>query len=134
MKAYVINLDRSADRLAHMHDALGAIGLAFERIPAADGATLGADLVEDFRRNRIVAKPDGWLPGEVGCFLSHLDAWQRIAAGEDSWAAVFEDDIHLSPDLRPLLDSPDWIPPDADIVRVEGNRSMRLSSGRPIRS
>ena len=134
MKVYVINLDRSADRLAHMREVLGRVGIAFERIPAADGAALGADLVDEFRRNRVAAKPDGWLTGEVGCFLSHFDAWQKIAARDDTWAAVFEDDIRVSSDLRPLLESPDWIPSDADIVRLEGNRSMRLTGARAIRS
>ncbi len=132
LKAYVINLDRAEDRLAHMHRELARAGVEFERVAAADGAALPADIVEDFRRNRIFAKPDGWLPGEVGCFLSHFEAWRRIADREDAWAAVFEDDVHVSPDLGPLLASNSWIPAEADVVRLEANRSMRLSGGRPV--
>ncbi len=85
-----------------------------------------------FSRIARVAKPGGWLPGEIGCFLSHFEAWRRIAAQGEAWAAVFEDDIHVSPDLGTLLASDTWIPADADIVRLEANRSMRLSRAQPI--
>ena len=132
LKAYVINLDRSTDRLAHVRRELGGAGVEFERITAVDGAALDARVIEDFCSRRTAAKPDDWLPGEIGCFLSHREVWQRIAKGPDVWAAVFEDDIHASPDLGALLSSADWLPQDADIVRLEGNRSMRLSAGRAI--
>jgi glycosyl transferase, family 25 len=132
LKAYVINMDRSEDRLTHMRQEFGRVGLSFERVAGIDGASLAADVVDDFRRNRIAAKPDGWQPAEIGCFFGHFEAWRRIAQGPDSWAAVFEDDIHVSPDLVPLLASADWIPRDADVVRLEGNRSMRLTHGRTI--
>ena len=133
MKAYLINLDRAADRLAHMRREFAAVGLEFERVPAIDGATLGADIVEDFRRNRTESKPDGWMPPEIGCFLGHFETWTRVAQGADEWAAVFEDDVHLSKDVSALLATTDWIPSNADIVRLEGNRSMRLANGRALK-
>jgi glycosyl transferase family 25 len=131
LKTYVINLDRATERLAHMRAVFEAIGVTFERIPAVDGAALGEAALDDFRRARM-RNADGWLPGEVGCFLSHFEAWRRIASGPDARAAVFEDDVHVADDLGPLLVSDDWIPPDADIVRLEANRAMRLAGGRTI--
>jgi glycosyl transferase family 25 len=132
LKAYVINLDRSADRLDHMRAELGRVGVEFERIAAVDGSVLEQRELDAFCRARSAAKPQGWLAGEVGCFLSHFDAWRRIAAAEHAWAAVLEDDLRVSRDLAPLLASTDWIPADADAVRLEANRSMRLSKPRPI--
>jgi glycosyl transferase family 25 len=129
LKAFVINLDRSGDRLAHMRAEFGGAGLHFERIAAVDGAALSAKTLEDFRQARPAAR---WLPGEIGCFLSHFEAWRRIALGEEAWAAVFEDDIRVSPELGLLFDATGWIPGDADVVRLEANRSMRLSGGRAI--
>lgn len=118
-----------------MREVFDRLGVDFERVAATDGATLPAEVVEDFRRNRTAAKPDGWLPGEVGCFFGHFSAWLKVAAGEQDWAAVFEDDIHAAPDLAKLLSSADWIPADAEIVRLEGTGStMRLAGGRPIRA
>ncbi len=115
-----------------MRQEFDRVGVEFERIAAVDGAALPPSVVEDFRQNRAATKPDGWLPGEIGCFLSHFEAWRRIAAHDAPWGAVFEDDIRVSPDLTSLLASADWIPPDADIVRLEAYRSMRLAGGRPI--
>jgi glycosyl transferase family 25 len=134
LKAYLINLDRSHDRLAHMQLEFGRARVDFERVKAVDGAELDAKVLEDFRRARTAATPQGWLPGEVGCFLSHFEAWRRIASSGGEWAAVFEDDLHVSPDLGRLLATTDWIPNDADIIRLEANRSMRLTAGRPIRA
>ena len=133
LRAYVINLDRSEDRLAHMRAELGRQGIDFERIAAVDGAALKQTELDAFCQARAAGKPRGWLPGEVGCFLSHFQAWRRIAAAEDEWAAVLEDDLRVSPDLAALLASTDWIPADADVVRLEANRSMRLSKPRAIR-
>jgi glycosyl transferase family 25 len=115
-----------------MRAVFDAIGVTFERIPAVDGAALGDAALADFRRARSAANPAGWLPGEVGCFLSHFEAWQQIAGGAEAWAAVFEDDIHVADDLGPLLASDEWIPPDADVVRLEANRTMRLAGRRAI--
>jgi glycosyl transferase, family 25 len=115
-----------------MRQEFDRVGVEFERIAAVDGAALPPSVVEDFWQNRAATKPDGWLPGEIGCFLSHLEAWRRIAAHDGPWGAVFEDDIRVSPDLTSLLASADWIPPDADIVRLEAYRSMRLTGGRQI--
>lgn len=128
--AYLINLDRSADRLAHMRTELDRASLPFERMPATDGTLLEADRLEAFRDS--TANPDDWLPGEIGCFLSHLEVWERIAAGNAPYGIVLEDDIHVSPDLGRLFESTAWIPADADIVRLEANRPMRLSKGRAI--
>lgn len=81
---------------------------------------------------RSAADPRQWLPGEVGCFLSHFEAWRRIAAGEEAWGAVFEDDLRVSPDLATLLESTGWIPEDADVLKLDANRSMRLAGRRQI--
>ena len=130
MKVHLINLDRSADRLAHMQAVFAGAGVSFERIAAIDGATLSAEELEPFRPG--TANPNEWRAGEVGCFLSHRKAWRRVATSDDRFAAIFEDDIHLSADLGALLASSDWIPADADIVRLEAFSPMRLVAGRAI--
>ena len=38
------------------------------------------------------------------------------------FAAVFEDDVHLAADIARLFSSVDWIPGDADIVRLENEQ------------
>jgi glycosyl transferase family 25 len=132
LTAYLINLDRSPERLVHMEREFARIRAPFERVRAVDGVALGEAALAEFARTRTGVYPGRWLPGEVGCFLSHFAVWERIAAGEEEYAAIFEDDVHLAADLRPLLASPEWIPADADLVRLEANRKLQLRVGRRI--
>jgi glycosyl transferase family 25 len=57
--------------------------------------------------------------GEVACLLSHKQCWSMIAAGDDAYGAVFEDDIVFADRAGPLLAGAGWIPADADIVKLE---------------
>lgn len=92
---YVMNLDRSTDRLAQISAALRAAGLAFERIPAVDASELEPSIYERVydaqanRRNYLAPLS----PQEVACFLSHRRAWQTFLTTSDApFAAFLEDD------------------------------------------
>lgn len=117
MKCYVINLDRSPQRLAGMTDVFEAANVQFERFPAVDGELLPAEQLKSL----TLGRPDyrALTASEVGCLLSHRGCWQRIAAGSDTYAAVFEDDINLSRDGADCLRETSWIPNDADLVKLE---------------
>lgn len=129
--AYLINMDRSTDRLAHMEREFRQAGAPFFRWPGVDGEALSEEGLDEFVRQRPL--PDAqWRRGEVGCFLSHFGLWRHIAEGPDAAAAIFEDDVFLSSDLGALLASPDWIPRDADLVKLEANRKALLRRGRRI--
>lgn len=132
MKAYLINLDRSPDRLLQMQSQFGRLGIAFERFAAVDAAAMSQDELANFARARTGIMASPWLPGEVGVFLSHFAIWRLVAEQDDRAAAIFEDDLNLAADLKPLLASSDWIPADADLVRLEANRKMLLRGGRRI--
>ncbi|WP_018184515.1 glycosyltransferase family 25 protein [Kaistia granuli] len=106
MRAYLINLDRATERLAAFSRQAERIGLDFERIAAVDAST-------------IVAVPPGMSPPAVACFASHRVAWQKLVAGDHAWCAVFEDDVHLSPDVVGLLADERWIPHGAALVKLE---------------
>jgi glycosyl transferase family 25 len=111
MKTYLINLDRSPGRLAHMDAQLTRLGLSYERVPAFDGQSL---------TDGEMAEADPSMSrGEIGCFLSHCLVWQRIASRPDAYAAVLEDDIHLAPDIVEFVSDWQWIPPGIDIVKLE---------------
>jgi glycosyl transferase, family 25 len=129
MHVYVINLDRAPDRLAHMQDQLGRLGISFSRVKAVDAKLMTeAELVE-FRSSIVQAhRPHAWSPAQIGIFLSHKKAWEEIASGSDSHAAVLEDDVHLSDRIVSLLQDSDWIDQSMDIVRLETTlQGVRLS-------
>lgn len=125
MKFYLINLDRSADRLAHMSAEFSRLGLDYVRIPAVDGRELPLETLET-----CVATDRRWTPpltpAEIGCFLSHKRCLEAIANGDERFAAVLEDDIVFAPDAADLLRGDGWIPGDADLVKIETHRKKVL--------
>ncbi|MDF1777802.1 MAG: glycosyltransferase family 25 protein [Rhizobiaceae bacterium] len=116
MKCYLINLDRSGDRLARMRERFHAIGMDYFRVSAIDGCNLSERDVKIFLKDRRSRR---WNYGEIGCFLSHLKTWQIFVESGEDFAAIFEDDAFMSAELTSLLAGSGWIPEDADIVRLE---------------
>lgn len=118
MKIFLINLDRNQERLSRMEALIGDMDLEYERISAVDGTILSAS----DRALWTSRRPDGnfYLShSEVGCYLSHRAAWTRIAALENDYGLVLEDDVHFSADSAAFLKRNEWIPADADIVKIE---------------
>jgi len=89
MDAYVINLDRSADRLARFREINDHIG-SVRRFPAIDGAAVDRQaLVRDgiFEADIL----ELWRVGAVGCGLSHLELWGEVVRSGRP-ALICEDD------------------------------------------
>lgn len=117
MNVYLINLDRSPDRLAWMSSRLNQLAITPVRVPAVDGRQLSADVLsrwESVRHPRF-----GMGPGEVACFLSHRRVWELIVSGNQPWGLVVEDDIHISDQLTKFITNDNWVPADAGIVKAE---------------
>lgn len=116
MQCHVINLAGRPERLAHMRAVLGGIGIAFQRFDAIDIPRSrqhpAFGLIPPMR-----IRP--WSAGELACLLSHYEVWKLIAAGEERYAAVFEDDLHVDPRLARLIKDRSALPPDADLVKLE---------------
>jgi glycosyl transferase family 25 len=118
MLTLVINLDRSPERMAHMEAQLSRLGVAYDRLQAVDGRTLDRDYVGKF---------PPMAASQVGCYLSHKAAWQRIADGTEPYGIVLEDDIHIAPAFADFARSSEWVPADAGIVKFETlNRLVAL--------
>lgn len=131
LPAILINLDRSPYRLAHMAVEFRRVGVLYNRLSGVDTRGWTPEEVDAYFSERSFSAEER-LPGDAGAFISHLKAWRQIAAGDADAAAIFEDDVHLASDLKPLLASRNWIPADADIVRLESNAKMVLRDGRRI--
>jgi glycosyl transferase, family 25 len=103
---WLINLDRSTSRRAAMEERLGALGLQYTRFLGIDGRKEWETLVDDvdlaaFRRNvgREV------LPGEIGCYASHLAVWRALIDSPHDVALVLEDDVVFHTDFMDALDA-----------------------------
>ena len=95
---FVISLARAAARREKVRAQLNSLGLRYTMIDAVDGAALDLAQYSDrlrfdkwkFLRGRELSR------GEIGCFLSHYQLWEKLAAQQTQCALVLEDDI--SPD------------------------------------
>ncbi len=106
MRTFLVNLDRSANRLAHMRKCLSALNLSYERVRAVDGAELSEDeLARAFDAKRSLAANRAPMTlGQIGCALSHDSIYRRMQTeGLDS-ALVIEDDIDFSPTFPRALE------------------------------
>lgn len=128
MKSYLINLDKDKERLYFFDSNFKKFGMEFERVSAVDGRVMTEAEYQEFMRLRPRHNKD-WSRGQMGCFLSHYSVWQKVAASEENFCAVFEDDIHISNDLNNILMDDSWIADDIDIVRLETSTNrVRLTS------
>jgi len=98
--AYVIHLDRAADRHENAHMLADAIPLPTAIHPAIDGTALTAtDIATAYQRALHSPRyPYTLTPGEIGCFLSHRSVWTRIAADGLDAALIVEDDALIEPE------------------------------------
>jgi GR25 family glycosyltransferase involved in LPS biosynthesis len=103
-KSYIIHLKTSTEReelVAGLLDALpdGRV------LDAVDGRVMSEAERAAFMQGRqmLPRYPFALSPSEVGCFLSHKKAWDRIAAGDEPYAVVAEDDIMPGPEFDSAL-------------------------------
>lgn len=117
MKTYLINLDRSTDRLNLFAAQAARYGIEFERISAVDGGQLS-----DAQRSAVVAGDYEFQPinaAEIGLFLSHKQAWQRLLDSGEPHAAVFEDDAVLAETISATFAAIDRANVDFDVIKLE---------------
>lgn len=104
--SYVINLADNLRRMENSARQLEAQGLPWRRIEGVNGWGLSdAEMgrVYDARRNARDGKHQLVRP-EIGCYLSHVRAWEEIAAGEAEGGFIFEDDFAADDTLAEKLE------------------------------
>ncbi len=97
--AFVINLDRNAERMVELQRQFAGSPVPLRRLPAVEGSRLPASAVR-----RLTGSADA-PRGTLGCFLSHAAAWEALLATSESHALILEDDV------IPLLDLPATLAP-----------------------
>ncbi|MBX2812513.1 MAG: glycosyltransferase family 25 protein [Myxococcales bacterium] len=99
LETYLINLGRDHHRLSYMKKILGRKSLEYSRIEAVDGSNLTSEQEEYYHNTsrRHMGK------GEIGCLLSHIEAWKRIVEDNVSFGLIFEDDVHISDDFGDFI-------------------------------
>lgn len=84
---YVINLDRSIDRWRKIKKRLSLEKiLKLHRVKAVDGQLLDTNITQNVFATKSM----------LGCMLSHIKTWKKIAKGDSDFGLVLEDDCQLS--------------------------------------
>ena len=90
MKIFVINLERAVERRERVLQRLHGLGIDAEILPAVEG--------ESVDRSKLGAGAEpGLSAGEIGCYLSHVRAWQAVVEGSLDHAIILEDDVVCDP-------------------------------------
>ena len=117
----VINLRSSTARWEKVSAELASAGLFFERHEAVDGRLFSAAEIAQLAPWDSSAFFKPLSPGEIGCFLSHVSAAERIVRDGLNRALVLEDDFILAENfavrLKDLLALPGRPP---DLIKIEG--------------
>lgn len=123
MRFHVINLDRSPERWAWIERDAARHALTVERVPAIDGKAAARATWTDvdhraFRRlhGRTI------LPGEYGCYRSHLKALDAVLASGDEAAIIAEDDAVLDPAAVEKVRSVLSERPGLDMLKLANHR------------
>ena len=75
LPVFVINLDRSPERLTRFLSDNSLPGIAIERVAAVDGSALDRrQLIAD----RVITDSLIYSNNAVACALSHLQSWQKV--------------------------------------------------------
>lgn len=116
MFSFVINLDRSPERLAKMRAQFEKHDASFIRVNAIDGAKYDGEYLD---KSHCTISDRPLTKSEIACFLSHRLCWEKIASGTDNYAAVFEDDMILSENAWGLIkNGANWLSL-IDILKIE---------------
>ena len=122
---YVINMADNSARMAKVTAAMSDASVPFQRFEAVDGRALSEiqkRLVYDAAANKTqFRKP--LLPGELGCYLSHIGLWQKVQNGSSGGAIILEDDFLPDPDFASVIaalstDKTGW-----DMVKLYARRA-----------
>jgi GR25 family glycosyltransferase involved in LPS biosynthesis len=95
LDTYVVNLDRSQDRMLAMKKQLERQGMAFTRVPAIEGSRLSASEV---RENTTLMCGLTCTASMIGCGMSHRKVWRQVMRSNRA-GLVFEDDAVLVDDF-----------------------------------
>lgn len=122
---FVVNLASSTDRWAFIKTRAAEIGLHLHRIEAVDGRKIPTEEWTDidrpaFERNtgrRI-------LPGEYGCYRSHILALQTFIDSSAAYGVILEDDVVPDADMMARTQAIIDTLPGLDMVKLVNHRAV----------
>jgi glycosyl transferase family 25 len=110
---YVISLKRSTERRKTIEKMLDSGGIEFTYFDAVDGKNMSND--DNYMRNKYVTE-NTLNPGQIGCFLSHVNLLNR-AVDSGKYTLILEDDAKVPNDIiDKIIKIIENSPKDFDII------------------
>jgi glycosyl transferase family 25 len=123
----IINLPSSTNRRDAMAAQCARLGLAAEFVEAVNGRAMDTQQRAAHCAESFAAFHSPLTAAEIGCYLSHLTALQRIADHAWPWAVVLEDDVVLPEDFVERLSVVCREADTAfDLIKLNGHLPRRL--------
>jgi len=119
---YVINLDRSVDRMEQFAKDFASFPIPFIRVPAIEGGTLTIPIENYEAPMFFLYVGREATPGEIGCYFSHLKALRMFLESGKEFAFICEDDAAPTPECyagieQAIAHSESW-----DLLRLYSRR------------
>ena len=123
LRAYLINLDGSQERLAVSSQQLEQANIPFTRVSAVDGRKNHPRTNPAYNEKRAMAYLGRNVSGgEFGCYLSHLKAAQMFLESNAKYGMVLEDDMSIESDLSDVVTGIlEWLEEDGrswDLINI----------------
>lgn len=115
----VISLARSLERRARAARQLDALPFPWSFQDAIDGAAMTSLPEEYDRRERLRLFGFEMIRGQIGCFLSHREAWKKCVASQ-KLMLVLEDDFLFQRELSEVLPVVFDSVPYFGVLRLQG--------------
>ncbi len=103
--SYLINLDENKHRMENSKRQFDAENIAFTRIDTVNGWQMDEALIAQSYDANLARRRYKYsmIRPEIGCYLSHIKAWQQITESGEKGGFVFEDDFTICSPLAPIL-------------------------------
>ncbi len=103
IRAYVINMDAATERWQFMEQQLQRLDMDYERLPGVNGRALDASHPDFSETSYKLLHGRRFNAGEIGCYLSHVEALKAFLATDRDYALILEDDVVINPATPHLI-------------------------------
>lgn len=114
IQVFVISLERSTERRERVQREFKNFSLEWDFLNAVDGFALQA-LPQSYDQSKV-KRLQGYelTPGEIGCYLSHMKAWEECVQ-QNKTTLILEDDFVIDGDLNHVFES---------LIQMDGKWSL----------
>lgn len=107
LNIYVVSLKKDVKKRELISKTLEGFGLKYRFIDAVYGKDLSEDVLNSYRVKSVGKIHDrgySMTPGEIGCTLSHINAYKDMLDNDLSWACILEDDVILDERFKDFIE------------------------------